>query len=290
MKTYITKSLVTLLFLAFAVLAYSGVLDDKGDAYSEQALTRALIAFGVARGLNGVISVAQGTEIAVQPAGIGINFTPGQILDPINDLIERFSWIMLASSAALGIQQTLLSLSSWPYFTYTVVGVFVLAALMVWWPKLYQSKAGQLFYKFAVLFVFARFAVSLIAITGEWVYDEFLATQYEAAKAQLESTTENISKINQATQEELNQQEEQSSLLDKAKRMYRSATQSININARIAQYRDAAVDASKHTVNLIVVFVFQTVVFPLLFLWLLYWLAKNLLKLSPSDWFRIDRR
>ncbi len=59
-------------------------VDRSGESQLDVAFTRALIGFGIARTLNGVISVAQGTEFAGQPAGIGVNFAPGEILDPVN--------------------------------------------------------------------------------------------------------------------------------------------------------------------------------------------------------------
>ena len=76
---------LTLLFLLAAGLIATQALDEQGQHYTNEALKRSLVTFGVARGLNGVISVAQGTEVALQPAGIGLTFTPGQILDPLNE-------------------------------------------------------------------------------------------------------------------------------------------------------------------------------------------------------------
>ena len=66
--------------IAIGLIA-SQALDERGQEYADAALKRSLLTFGVARALNGVISVAQGTEIALQPAGVGLTFTPGQILD-----------------------------------------------------------------------------------------------------------------------------------------------------------------------------------------------------------------
>ena len=45
------------------------VANDQLDA----GLKRALISFAAARTLNAVISVAQGTEVAIQPVGVGVN-------------------------------------------------------------------------------------------------------------------------------------------------------------------------------------------------------------------------
>ena len=95
----------TVLFVLLTVSAVALALlqdtDEVSQSYIDSAFKRALLAFAIARGLNGVISVAQGTEIAIQPAGVGVNFTPGEILDPINDLVERFSWIMMLATSSL---------------------------------------------------------------------------------------------------------------------------------------------------------------------------------------------
>ena len=58
-------------------------------------------------------SVIQDTEIAFSPAGVGVTLAVGEILDPINDLIERFSFVMLVSTASLGIQKILLEVGIW---------------------------------------------------------------------------------------------------------------------------------------------------------------------------------
>lgn len=54
-------------------------------------MARAAYTFALVRGLNGVIALIQGTEVVVSPAGMGLTLTVGEILDPINDLAERFS-------------------------------------------------------------------------------------------------------------------------------------------------------------------------------------------------------
>lgn len=106
------KPAITLVALLLLTLAFTGLIDKTGQEVTEAAFKRALLTFGVARGLNGAISVAQGTEISISPGGLGLNLTPGEILDPVNDLIERFSWVMLMSSTSLGIQQIFITISS----------------------------------------------------------------------------------------------------------------------------------------------------------------------------------
>jgi len=93
------------LILVVTAVAWWPSLDAHGNATVDAAFKRALVTWAIARGLNGVLSVAQGTEVAIQPAGIGVNFAPGEILDPINDLVERFSWIMMLAASSLGVQR-----------------------------------------------------------------------------------------------------------------------------------------------------------------------------------------
>lgn len=66
----------------------------------DAAANRAIAAFAVARTINGVISVVQETQVGVS-FGINTTLEPGQILDPLNDLIERFSTAALIAATLL---------------------------------------------------------------------------------------------------------------------------------------------------------------------------------------------
>lgn len=277
MNKYI-KSALTLLLLLAAGLIATQALDQQGQRYTNEALKRALVTFGIARGLNGVISVAQGTEVALQPAGIGLTLTPGQILDPLNDLVERFSWVMLMSSASIGIQKTLLTISAWRGFSAITLILITAALVLLWIPRQGLGKARNIVLKLALLATVLRLSVPLIAIANEWIYQGFLAPQYQQATAQLQQTTDNIGRINRETLPSRERLEEEASLWDSARQFYDSATQSFDLQAKLDQYQKAAADASGHLVNLIVVFFLQTVIFPLAFLAGVYLLLKQLLR------------
>ena len=272
------KILFTIILVIAIGLIASQALDERGQEYTDAALKRSLLTFGVARALNGVISVAQGTEIALQPAGVGLTFTPGQILDPINDLVERFSWVMLMSSASIGIQKTLLLISAWPWFSGITLLILVATLTMLWLPKLQNHQANRLMLKLALLALVLRLSVPCIAIASEWVYQGFLAPQYNEATAQLQKTTDNIGQINQQNLVSGEEGVSSGSFWDNATQFYNSATQSIDIDAQFAQYKMAAAEASEYLVDLIVVFIFQTVLLPLVFMAGLYLLLKGLLR------------
>ncbi|MEJ2143214.1 MAG: hypothetical protein P8Y24_12825 [Gammaproteobacteria bacterium] len=279
LKTKKKQLVLSILFISIAIVAIGGWLDDTSSSYTEATFNRALVAFGIAKGLNGVISVAQGTEVALQPAGVGVNFTPGEILDPINDLIEQFSWIMLASTASLGVQRILLNISVWPWFSGFVVLLLVIVVMSYWYKPVQQVSWRPLLFKTMLVFVFLRFSVPLIAIGSELVYSQFLSEQYIESSQQLEQTTDRITQINQVEEKNAPGKKKQS-ILDSVKELYSSTAAAMDIDARVEQYKKAAGDATRHAINLIVVFIFQTILFPLLFLLVVYQLLKKLIKLE----------
>ena len=258
------------------LVATLGLADEVSKGYTEDGFKRALITYGIARGLNGVISVAQGTEVAVEPVGIGVTFTPGEILDPLNDLVERFSWIMLASGTSLGVQRVLLDVTAWVWFTALVGLAIVAAALVGWWPGPgpVPPVIRRGVYRLALVLVILRFSVPLIAILGETLYSQFLEPQYAASKQKLEQTAETISTINDEARRQLPVGEDES-LMASVKRAYASATGVLDVEERIEAFKRAAADVSEYAINLIVVFVLQTILFPLFSVWFVIQLVKR---------------
>lgn len=262
------KLILSFLILLLAVLAWRGDVDALGRDYTEAGLARALLTFGVARGLNGVISVAQGTEVAIEPVGIGVVLAPGQILDPINDLVERFSWIMLASATSLGMQKMLLEIMAWPGLTLLLGALLAAALILLWWPRPRQDGVARAIYRLALVLLILRFAIPSIAIANELLYTVFLEPQYSASRAQLERTADVIGDMNREALPPADAGKS-TSWLDSARRAYASAADAMNVERRIDAFRQAAAEVSEHVIDMIVVFVLQTILFPLLFLWLM---------------------
>lgn len=264
---------LSLLFILAIVFNLNQALDVSSQHFIDKAFNRAIITFGIAKSLNGVISVAQGTEVAIQPAGIGINLTPGQILDPVNDLVERFSWIMLASSTSLGIQKIFLSMSVWSYFNYTFVFILLLALLLLFAHSWRFRQARIFILRTALFLIVLRFAVPVAGLANESVYKIFLENNYIESTQQLDSTAENISDLNR--REPLNQPDiKKKSVWESAKAFYNSTSEMLDISQKIEKYKQAAKDTTQHIINLIVVFLFQTIIIPLGFIFIIYFLFK----------------
>jgi len=263
--------LIVLVVLLVAVSSVTSV-DRAAERDFEALFHRALITFALARTLNGVISVVQGTELALQPAGVGVTLTPGEILDPVNDLIERFSWIMLGASLSLGVQQVLLDIGQW-WGTRLVVAVLAVAWLLL---RLRRGSGGiseQVVVRALIVALFVRFAVPLALIANEAVYDQFLESRYVESREVIESAGSAIEAANEPVAELADEGE--SSLFDSLGRAINSSRESLNLKQRVAIIRARATDVIENLIQLSVVFILQTGILPLVFLWLLVHLMKR---------------
>jgi len=277
MKPITIKSILTALGIVVALTAYLGWLDDIGERYTQQGLKRALITYGVARGLNGVISVAQGTELAFEPVGVGLTFTPGQILDPVNDLIERFSWVVLASGSSLGVQSVLIQVTSWSWFTTIIMLFLIFSILSLWRHHLFSQAFKNFIFKATVVLIIVRFFIPIIAIMNEALYLTFLEPQYIEAKQSLQQTADDIEKINDQQQPVV---DEGASIIEKVTNVYNSASNALDIKGRLDSLKLTVAEVSESALNMIVVFVLQTLIFPLLFMWLTLQLLKFVIKIK----------
>lgn len=267
------KLLLTVVAVLSAVAALTGVVDDAAGDYADKAFKRALVTFAVARTLNGAISLAQGTEVALEPGGVGVNLAVGEILDPINDLVEQFSSVMLVAASSLGLQSILLKITAWWFVTALLVlaAVFVIATL--WIPKLAKNKYAQIITRSLLLMLCIRFIVPVLIIGTNLITDTFLTDDQAIATAALEATSSDIEELSQANTPSVNAD---SSMMDRLSTAISESLQSMNVEGRLNRLKDSATNASEHIINLIVLFVLQTILLPLLFVWLLMEALKRI--------------
>jgi len=269
----ISKSSIAIVcaVIVASVVALLPITDDVGREHVDTAFKRALAAAAIARGLNGVISVAQGTELGIQPAGVGVNFTPGEILDPVNDLVERFSWIMLLASSSLGVQKVLLEMSEWQVLLFAVVLVALLLIASHFFSNSERVKGvlGRLF----LFLLLLRFMMPLIAVSNDFVYRTFLESNYVESSAALRSAQEAIGEINTEVRDNTKAPE---SVVERAVGFYKNVVDKIDLENRYERYRVAAGEVGENAIDMIVVFIMQTLVFPLIFLGILFGVLRRL--------------
>ncbi|NOZ11565.1 MAG: hypothetical protein GXP09_11055 [Gammaproteobacteria bacterium] len=268
------KILLSILVAALLVLTFSRSIDDLGERYNDVAFKRAFVTFAIARGLNGLISVAQGTEVALQPAGLGLVFAPGQIFDPINDLVEQFAHVMLIATTSLGVQKILMQISAWWAMNVMVLIAALLVMWALWWPQKFSRRIRSLIFRSALVILFLRFVLPVVSIMNERTFDIFLAEQYQSSSQVLDDTRDEIQAINEV--EPRSDGASATSFIDRLSQYYENTTQSISLGDRISRYKEKLSNASEHAINLIVVFLLQTVLFPVAFIWLSFSTLKLL--------------
>lgn len=308
-----SKTLRSLALLLIAGLAISGTVDRTSEDYARQGLNRALATFAVARALNGVISVAKGTEVAVEPGGVGVILAPGQVLDPIHDLIERFSGVMLIAASSLGLQMIVLSITSWWVLTALLLVALLIWIASIWSPKLAANNVFRLAGRIALVLIFVRFAIPLVIICTNFIFGAFLQTEQDSLTSDLTATSLAIDAINTQLEEAADPIDAQPAtapsapateparseaagfwegLANVGSQIRQSAQElsaavsdwygSINLANKITEIQERAAASIENIVRLIAIFVLQTVIFPVGFLWLFVELLKSATRQSIS--------
>ena len=238
------------LFVAAALivvlpLAWLGPLDQVGERYVEEGLKRALVTFATARTANAVISVVKSTTVSVPIIG-GVTASPGQLLDPIDQLIEQFSTLMLAACISLAAQRLLIAAGGLPAVS---AGLTVL--LLAWaWLTLRGGDHPRFIRTLLVITLFVRFAVPIASFGSEATFNAVMSTSYSSSEAQVKSTSDALS----GTANEL-----------------ASSPSKITQAAKLMDEFKARIDnAVRHVVTLMAIFVLQTLVLPLVFLWITF--------------------
>ena len=257
------RTLLLLALLALLLGTWLAPLDKPAMQQVDAGLKRALVSFAAARALNAVISVAQGTEVSVEPLGVGVTLTPGQLLDPVNDLVEQFSNLMLMASVAFGIQKILISMGA-----YWLISVLLSVTAIGWAVLEFRGQRAPRWLRgLLVITLMLRFAIPVVTLGSDLLWQKFLAADYEASQQVISSSTGQVASLNPA----LPQDSVQPGWLD---RMKGWVTPNGEIKARFEKLKQAAEQAVEHIIKLIVIFLLQTLVIPLLLLWGLTALAK----------------
>ncbi len=254
-----------ILVILLAMLAWFPLFDNLAQTQVDAGLKRALASYATARTLNASISVAQGTQTAVQPAGVGVVLAPGEVLDPVNDLVEQFSDLMLIASASFGVQKLLMEMgASW------VVSLVLSLVAVGWVAMLWRGQAPpRLLTRGLAVLLLIRFALSVTALVSDGLFQAFMDERYQASQSFIENSEAEIEELTSETPVADDQ-----TLVERM----RNWTEGLQFESPVARLQEAADRAIEHILNLIVIFSLQTILMPLLILWLLVGLSKRMLR------------
>jgi hypothetical protein len=237
------------------VSVWLGPLDNKAIEVVDTGLKRAVVSFASARTLNAVLSVVQSAEFSATPFGFGGSLTLGQALHPFNEIVGQFAELMLAASVAFGVMKFLIVLGG-------AKGVSALLSIVaLWWAWLrWQGKERPaLLSKTLLVLVLFRFSVPVASTGSEVVFQQLFEDDYKAAQASLQSAVGL-----------------QPNFLD-------WVAHPTTIPNHVNDLKQAAEKWVRHIVDLIVLFLMQTLVVPLLLFWILYLVGRAILISVPRS-------
>jgi len=280
------KFIISILLIILVFVSSINIVDDISTKQLDRAFQRSITVFAIARGLNGLISMVQGTEVYATPAGVGVNFAVGQVLDPLNDMVERFSWVMLMSSVSLGIQEVMLGLGKTDLVQYVLAFSALAIIAMLWFRQFWHTTSFNLLFKGFIIVVFLRFAVPLIVLLNSALFNYALEPKYESAKTALEITQLQSEALVQKVQEK--------------KHENRSWMASLNVSKQLDEFRlelkvlwkslhENFSQAIDYMLSLITIFIIESILFPLLALWAFMRLFREFLSMDMAQMFEKNR-
>lgn len=180
-----------LFFLPTFKIAY---IDDLSDKYFEESIKKAALAYASVRVVNATVSVIQESQLQLEPAGVGVSLAIGQVLDPINDMSERLSDVLVMAITSLGVQKLTyeISVSVTPYLLAFLLLVFSFTV----WIKNQKIEKMQIFLlQLSFIILAARLCLPLSALGNEYLYENFFASKIEKSREALQITQLDINAL-----------------------------------------------------------------------------------------------
>ncbi|WP_405282855.1 hypothetical protein V3331_13450 [Gaopeijia maritima] len=253
---------VPVILVVAGLLSFSGTLDDRAQVAADRVFQQALITFAAARALDAAVSLAEGTEIALQPAGVGVTVSAGEVLEPIDHMVEQFSSVMLISTTSLGVQSLLLRASAWRVITGLLVLALLLRVATVFYPASFHPAVRRGVQVAASVLLIARFAVPVYAWSTSLIFERWLQpAQVEAVQA-LDETSGDVAEI-----EQLAEPSPDVGIVGRVSSWFSDAVERLDVSERIEAFRERVSDTVEDLMQLLVIFVLQTIVLPIAFLW-----------------------
>jgi len=256
------SALVRVLLAAFLIVTVAGAwykpLDGVATEQIDAGLKRSLVSFATARGLNGVISLIQGTQVSIQPFGIGTTLSVGQILHPVNELTSQFAELMLGASIAFVAMKVLIGIGS-----YWLISLSMSACALVWgWFRWHGRRAPALVERMLFALLIVRFAMPLVAVGSDAVFQRFMHADYVESQNAIEGNRNALSTLAPA----IDDSNPGTGVVEQLKAWWSK----VNLGESLARFKLAAGQVTEHIIKLMVVFLMQTLVIPLLLFWALY--------------------
>ncbi len=259
--------IVISLVLFFSPKLQIPYLDSATDKYFTTTLLKASGAYAIIRGLNATVSVLKESTFSLEPAGIGVSIAAGQVLDPINDMTERLSDVLVVAIVSLGMQKFFYEITLTIIPQVLAAALFMLS-LMVLFKQINLPHLQNILTSLITILIIARLFLPLSTVANSYLHQQFFQQKIETASNEISLTAKPLyllHKVSSPTDQ---------GFWGKLKGNLKF------VQAKTAQMKQALADVMKNmeksityllqlTLLYIAIFTFQVILLPLFFVWLL---------------------
>jgi ABC-type multidrug transport system fused ATPase/permease subunit len=180
-----------LLFLPGLKIPYG---DDLSQKFFENTITKAAVAYASVRVVNATVSIIQESKLQIEPGGVGVSLAVGQVLDPLNDMAERLSNVLVMAITSLGVQKLAyeISITTTPF----ILGILLFIFSITLWIKSPKIERLQLFMvQISLLLFIARLCLPISALANHYIYENFFESKIQESKKALQITKIDINTL-----------------------------------------------------------------------------------------------
>lgn len=252
------KIIITVLLLLISLLLflrpfqtnYFSTVDERSNTYLNETIKKATITYAGLRTMNAVISVIQSISINASfkiplIASGGGSISIGELFDPINDLIERCSVVILFSLASLGIQKIILQISPFIAFQIFLPVALLLFCTGIWRPVFKGFDFRKTALKLLIFAVAIRFCIPLAALCNDKMNDLILSEKYEQTRSGITDLESSLAEVKS------------------------NLTISDKIKETLENLKNSMSNKISYFIDTIIIFIIQTALIPVFVLFLL---------------------
>lgn len=198
------KLLQTLLglFLAIFLIITSGSriprIDAQADKYFTEAIKKAGVAYATCRVVNASVSILKESSLKLEPAGIGLSLAVGQVLDPIDDMTERLSDVLVTAITSLGVQKLVYEMSL-TLVAPILAGVLGILSSLLWFDNQAIERVRQKLIGVVLILLIVRLCLPLSSMVNQFIDDHFFNEQVTAANEQLSLSVKELDQFKEVT-------------------------------------------------------------------------------------------
>jgi hypothetical protein len=250
------------------------LLDAVTDAYFQKAITKAGLAYATCRTINAAVSIVQESTLQLEPAGVGLSLAVGQALDPINDMTERLSDVLVTAITSLGVQK--LAYEMGIFLVPPLLAIFLfLLSILIWFENPRLNALQKSLWQVLLFIAIFRFCLPVSSIANETVYHHFFDDQIVAARNELALGSAELDKLKDLSLPEIDGVmgtiENSASFLKKKSIDFKDA-----LVYTVSNTGDIIENLMTLTFLYMGIFLIQVIVLPLLSFWLMVKMASSL--------------